>query len=151
MERHTLFVQTNRDLFQDGTLCPFLTSSYVATDSVSTLTRQDALTGDSLICDAHIDARSRVSLIPKVLSPSDIHIRRERQTFIRLHETKAILFTVRTYMQPLTSLGDEELAAFVEIVGQWSDELAAYKGRDKWWDTVLQYQETRETGLSQEK
>lgn len=140
MERHTLFVQTNPDLFQNESLCSSQKSPSRTTDLDVKLTGPDATTGDSPIADLPTS---------KILSASDIHIRRERQTFVRLPNTNAILFTVRTYMRPLMSLGDEELAAVVDIAGRWSDELAAYKGRDEWWDTVVQYQKTR-TSLSPE-
>lgn len=135
MERHTLFVQTNPDLFQNESLCSSLRLRPRATDLGLNITEQD-----TPICD---------SPTSKVLTPLDIHVRRERQTFVRLPGTNAILFTVRTYMQPLTSLEDEELAAVVDIAGRWNDELAVYKGRDEWWDTVVQYQKTR-PGLSPE-
>jgi hypothetical protein len=52
-------------------------------------------------------------------------------------------------MRPLTSLGDEELEAFVEQAGAWEDDMAAYKGREKWWHTVLQYYAARTGGLSE--
>jgi len=58
----------------------------------------------------------------------------------------AILFTVRTFMTPLTSLGDDELTAFVEQAKGWTGEMAAYKGREQWWDTVLRYQVERKRG-----
>ena len=134
MERHTLFVQTNPDLFQNESLCSSLRSSPRVTDPGVNLSGQDTPTGDGPIGDFPT---------AKVLHPSDIHVRRERQTFVRLPRTNAILFTVRTYMRPLTSLDDEELAAVVDIAGRWSDDLAVYKGRDEWWDTVVQYQKTR--------
>jgi hypothetical protein len=39
----------------------------------------------------------------------DICVRRELQTAIRLPKSQAILFTVKTFVDPLTSLTDEEL------------------------------------------
>lgn len=88
--------------------------------------------------------------VPKRPLPSEIHIRRERQTFTRLPTSNNILFTVRTYMAPLTSLGDKELAAFIEQAKHWGDDVAAYKGREKWWDTVLEYHEARKCGSVKE-
>ena len=41
---------------------------------------------------------------------SDLMIRRERQTFTRLEKTDAVLFTVRTYMQPLVEWGVADAA-----------------------------------------
>lgn len=59
-------------------------------------------------------------------------VRRERQTFTRLEHTGAVLFTVRTYMEPLTHLGDAELRALRSQVLGWEEEVRAYKGGDIW-------------------
>jgi hypothetical protein len=36
-------------------------------------------------------------------------------------------------------LGEEEIAALLEIAGGWSDDMAAYKGRDKWIGELKRY------------
>ena len=48
-----------------------------------------------------------------ILTIDDLQIRRERQTFTRLEHSGAVLFTVRTFMEPLTQLGDEGLRALI--------------------------------------
>lgn len=70
-------------------------------------------------------------------------MRRERQTFTRLEKTGAVLFTVRTYMQPLEDLGEEEAVAFVHQVKSWEDEIKAYKGWDVWGDAFSEWCEKR--------
>ena len=63
------------------------------------------------------------------LRVSDLIIRHERQTFRRLPKSNAILFTVRTYLDYLVDLGEEDLADFAAAVRAWPDNLASYKGR----------------------
>jgi hypothetical protein len=151
MERHTLFVQTNPYLFQDEALCssphPPKTESVVPTDETPITDPTSCPHIDSIL-DETTNTESNGTTSPKVLQPSDIQIRRERQTFTRLPISGAILFTVRTYMKPLTDLDDAEFAAFVDQAGRWPDDMAAYKGRSNWWDTVLQYQSQRNLGTS---
>ncbi|KAH8598765.1 hypothetical protein B0O99DRAFT_614128 [Bisporella sp. PMI_857] len=69
----------------------------------------------------------------------NIQIRRERQTFRRLPKSDAVLFTVRTYMQPLLELKTEELRGLRSQVRGWSGEMARYKGIDGWGGLVLGY------------
>lgn len=79
------------------------------------------------------------------LLPSAIHLRRERQTFIPLPLStassgqKTVLFGVRTYLQQLITLPTDEIEAVVSIAEGWSDDMAAYKGRDAWLVTVKDY------------
>jgi Protein of unknown function (DUF3445) len=151
MERHTLFVQMTSDLFQNDSLCSSSnalqsTASQIlpasrlseAPDGSYSSGSNDAL-GET---EAEVSGNSSASKS----SLSKIYVRRERQTFTRLAVSDAILFTVRTFMTPLTSLGDDELTAFVEQAKGWAGEMAAYKGREQWWDTVLRYQKERKHG-----
>lgn len=121
MERVTLFIQTVPELFQTVAL---------AATCKSTLKKNQSLTSEDNV--------------PKI--PADLHIRRERQTFTRLPISGAVLFTVHTFITPLNNLGDEEVVALQEIAAGWSDEMAAYKGREEWWDLLKQYAD--EKGLS---
>jgi len=61
-------------------------------------------------------------------TPEDLRVRRERQTFTRLEKTGAVLFTVRTYMQSLEDLEDEEALALIHQVRGWEEEIRMYKG-----------------------
>ncbi|EKD15870.1 uncharacterized protein L3040_003271 [Drepanopeziza brunnea f. sp. 'multigermtubi'] len=74
---------------------------------------------------------------------SQLMVRRERQTFTRLQQTGAVLFTVRTYMEPLTQLGDAELKALRSQVLGWEAEVRAYKGGDIWGPPLLRLCEER--------
>jgi hypothetical protein len=152
MERHTLFVQTTPDLFQNDSLCSSSKASKGTADQILPAARSNE-TPDGSLSSISNDAlgepgtqASRDSLASISCSLSEIYIRRERQTFTRLPKSDAILFTVRTFRTPLTSLGDEELTAFIEQARGWEREMAVYKGREQWWDTVLQYQEQKKRG-----
>lgn len=72
-------------------------------------------------------------------TPQEIFHRNERQTFRRLPQSNAILFTVHTYMKPITSLSDNELTEFVMQMKGWPAETARYKGRDAWGESVETY------------
>lgn len=82
--------------------------------------------------DLFTDAPEASSQVEIKVTPEDLQVRRERQTFTRLEKTGAVLFTVRTYMQPLAELEEEEAMAFKEQVQSWSDEIKVYKGGDVW-------------------
>jgi hypothetical protein len=67
-----------------------------------------------------------------VVKPTDLMVRRERQTFRRLEKSGAVLFTVRTYMGPMVNLGNEELKALKSQVMGWEEDVRRYKGGDIW-------------------
>jgi len=75
------------------------------------------------------------------LSPENILIRRERQTFRRLPKSETVLFTVKTSLQRLTQLPMEELEGFVGEARLWPDETATCKGRELWGPCVFAYYE----------
>lgn len=87
-------------------------------------------------------------------SPSDILIRRERQTFRRLPRTGAIVFGVKTYLTPLDELPMAELDNLAKEMKSWPDYVGEYKGRDVWGAKVLEYYRKRvegeKTGNNQE-
>jgi len=155
MERHTLFVQTTPELFQDDTLCSPSSLSCPVTgqmmkfppnqngDGAKTQSLSSAPPPESS-SESDPSSPSEFPGLPTPpntpLHPSSIHIRRERQTFNRLPLSDAILFTVRTYITPLTSLGDDEFAAFMDGAGRWEADIASYKGRERWWETVKVYE-----------
>lgn len=152
MERHTLFVQTTPDLFRNDSLCSPSDALMSAANQILPASGPNdepdgilSFTSDETLNDTDVQVPSN-SRASKACSLSEIYVRRERQTFTRLPKSDAILFTVRTFMTRLTLLGDEELTAFVEQAKGWGSEMAAYKGREQWWDTVLKYQEERKCG-----
>jgi hypothetical protein len=77
------------------------------------------------------------------LRPEDITVRRERQTFTRLEKSGAVLFTVRTYMQPLTDLAGEEVAGLLSQIRGWEGEMGTYKGQPHWGTVVEGWCESR--------
>ena len=70
-------------------------------------------------------------------------VRRERQTFTRLERSATVLFTVRTYMQPLVELGLEELSALLSQVRGWEEEVRVYKGWGIWGPKVEKWCEEK--------
>lgn len=69
---------------------------------------------------------------PSTVKADAILLRGEPQTFRRLPKSNAVVFTVKTTLMPLTSLGDEDLMGFAREMSSWPSEVAAYKGRDVW-------------------
>jgi dimethylamine monooxygenase subunit A len=55
-------------------------------------------------------------------------IRAERQTFVRLPETKALAFGIHTYSHPLSSLHDdaESLGALHRVIGEYAEDRLRY-------------------------
>ena len=80
---------------------------------------------------------------PLILRAEHITVRRERQTFTRLKKTGAVLFTVRTYMQPLTDLTGEEVEGLMSQIQGWEREMKSYKGWDHWGRVVEEWCETK--------
>tara|TARA_R110002060_G_scaffold14621_3_gene20519 strand:+ start:258 stop:641 length:384 start_codon:yes stop_codon:yes gene_type:complete len=78
-----------------------------------------------------------------ILTIDDLQIRRERQTFTRLEHSGAVLFTVRTFMEPLTQLGDEGLRALRSMVLGWEEEVRVYKGGDIWGPLLMMWCEEK--------
>jgi hypothetical protein len=154
MERHTLFVQMTPDLFQNESLCSSSSKLKRSPNQATSVPGQgenrdgNYSSNSNRVLDETAIQKPIDTPASKICSLSEIYIRRERQTFTRLSTSDAILFTVRTFMTPLTSLGDKELTAFVEQAKGWGGDMAAYKGREQWWDTVLQYQEERKRVLA---
>jgi hypothetical protein len=79
----------------------------------------------------------------EVIRPERLMVRRERQTFMRLVNSGAVLFTVRTYITPLVELGVEELRALKSQVLGWEDEIRIYKGWDVWGEALMRWCDER--------
>lgn len=56
------------------------------------------------------------------------HIRVERQTFVRLPQTRAVVFGIRTHIDPLDALTDTEAVALREALLPLGPEEIAYRG-----------------------
>ncbi|KAF7978334.1 hypothetical protein HWV62_963 [Athelia sp. TMB] len=77
---------------------------------------------------------------PTVL-PSTIRLRTERQTLRRLPKSGAILFTIRTYLFPVTELAKEKgvPARMASAIRSWPADVAKYKGQTLYRDVLIDY------------
>jgi len=66
----------------------------------------------------------------------DVQIRHERQTLRRLPRSRAILFTVRTYLTPVVELASDKASLYSlrESIRAMPEEMAEYKGKGLWGD-----------------
>ena len=67
----------------------------------------------------------------------DIRIRYERQTLRRLPRTGAVMFLVRTYMEPMADLATDldTLYSLRSAINAWPADMAKYKARHVWHET----------------
>ena len=77
---------------------------------------------------------------PTVL-PQLLRLRTERQTLRRLPKSGAILFTIRTYLFPVTELGKERgvPARMANAIRSWPADVAKYKRSSLYKDVLLEY------------
>ncbi len=59
---------------------------------------------------------------------ADLHIRVERQTFLRLPRSNAVVFGIRTYVDPLTALMPEQAVALREALEPLGPDEIDYRG-----------------------
>lgn len=71
----------------------------------------------------------------------DLHLRVERQFLQRLPKSRALLFSIRTYVTPITEVtSDKEVArALRTSVGSYTEDVARYKNKVLWNDTLLRH------------
>lgn len=88
----------------------------------------------------------------------DIHFRSERQSLRRLPKSKALLFTIRTYFEPVTVIAQEPHVPgrLAEAIRSWDETVSYYKGRSHWDSLLLPYldemhQKQVESGVLEEK
>ncbi|KIO34631.1 hypothetical protein M407DRAFT_13409 [Tulasnella calospora MUT 4182] len=83
----------------------------------------------------------KLTLRNNVLLPKHIYFRSERQSLRRLPRTGAILFTIRTYYEPVTSLAREPgvPGRMASALRSWSEDVAIYKGQARYKDVLLEY------------
>jgi hypothetical protein len=72
--------------------------------------------------------------------PESLYVRRERQTFRRLPKSQAVLFTVRTFIEPLVSLDESEAVALRQQVGGWEGVSRKYKGSEVWGSAFAEWE-----------
>ncbi|KAG0137982.1 hypothetical protein HOY82DRAFT_547201 [Tuber indicum] len=69
------------------------------------------------------------------------HFRSERQTLRRLPRSGGVVFTIRTYFLPITEMAKEPYAPgrLASAIRSWGDDVAKYKGRERWQGVLLAY------------
>lgn len=89
---------------------------------------------------------------------NDIYFRSERQSLRRLPKTGAVVFTIRTYFIPITEICEEPHIPrrLYDGMLSWSDDVAEYKGYEKYRDVLLPYllkkaEEQEARGITVEK
>lgn len=67
--------------------------------------------------------------------------RSERQSLRRLPRSGAVVFTIRTYFEPITELVKEPYVPgrLVSAIRSWGDDVSRYKGKEKYEEGLLQY------------
>ena len=67
--------------------------------------------------------------------------RSERQSLRRLPRSGGVVFTIRTYFHPVTDIAKEPdvPGRLASAVRSWGDDVAKYKGRERWQDVLLEY------------
>ncbi|CAK7903501.1 hypothetical protein CAAN3_06S07030 [[Candida] anglica] len=74
----------------------------------------------------------------------EMHYRSERQVLTKLPKTGAVVFTIRTYLQPLSEVkrqGPEVRERLVGAIKGFPEEIALYKRSIEWGPAVIQYLE----------
>ncbi|KAG9600590.1 hypothetical protein KCU77_g2089, partial [Aureobasidium melanogenum] len=73
----------------------------------------------------------------------DLHLRVERQFLQRLPKTRALLFSIRTYITPITEVTrDKEVAAALRTsVGSFTEDVAGYKNKALWNSVLCEHLE----------
>ncbi|KAJ5124921.1 Protein of unknown function DUF3445 [Penicillium bovifimosum] len=94
----------------------------------------------------------------KGLKIDEIHFRSERQTLRRLPRSGAILFTIRTYFEPITRICEEPHVPgrLAEAIRSWDETVSFYKGKSHWEGILLPYLDEqarlqKESGIVDEK
>lgn len=67
--------------------------------------------------------------------------RSERQSLRRLPRSGGVVFTIRTYFEPVVEICKEPYVPgrLASAVRSWGDDVARYKGRERYQDTLLAY------------
>lgn len=71
----------------------------------------------------------------------NIYFRSERQSLRRLPRTGAVVFTIRTYFEPVTAIAQEKHVPgrLASAVRSWGDDVSKYKGKGKYDGVLLEY------------
>lgn len=76
-----------------------------------------------------------------------IRLRSERQTLRRLARSGAVVFTIRTYLTPVSALVKEKGVAgrMASALRSWPDDVGEYKGKERggWFEPLIKYLDER--------
>ncbi|KAI5959445.1 hypothetical protein KGF57_002083 [Candida theae] len=75
---------------------------------------------------------------------SQVHYRSERQVLTRLPKSKAIVFTIRTYLLPLSKLkadGTEVRQRLIGAIKGLPEDISRYKRAEEWGPPIIKYLE----------
>ena len=91
--------------------------------------------------DAHISQMEGLAGAPVDRAVEYHHFRSERQSLCRLPRTGGIVFTIRTYFEPMTKIAQEPgvPGRLASGVRSWGDDVSKYKGRDRYGRVLLEY------------
>ncbi|KAL8734296.1 MAG: hypothetical protein Q9166_001494 [cf. Caloplaca sp. 2 TL-2023] len=69
------------------------------------------------------------------------HFRSERQSLRRLPRSGGVVFTIRTYFEPITKVAEEVgvPGRLASAVRSWGDDVARYKGRERYGEVLMEY------------
>lgn len=67
--------------------------------------------------------------------------RSERQSLRRLPRSGGVVFTIRTYFEPITGIVHEDYVPgrLASAIRSWGDDVAVYKGRERYGEVLLEY------------
>jgi hypothetical protein len=67
--------------------------------------------------------------------------RSERQSLRRLPRSGVVVYTIRTYFHPVVEMAEEQYVPgrLANAVRSWGDDVAKYKGRERYGDVLLEY------------
>lgn len=94
--------------------------------------------------DAAIAQHAGWSSAQKSTVAESHRFRSERQSLRRLPRSGGVVFTIRTYFEPITKLASEPgvPGRLASAIRSWGPDTAVYKGRDRFGDVLLDYLDT---------
>lgn len=124
--RHNYFIQVDKDLAWSQALGP-----------------EDANDSDDPIAPGVITTTQGSGWNNSLPAPNvATHMfRTERQSLRRLPRSGAVVFTIRTYFEPITKVAREPgvPGRLASAIRSWGDDTARYKGRDKYGAALLAF------------
>lgn len=69
------------------------------------------------------------------------YFRSERQSLRRLPRSGGVVFTIRTYFEPIMKVAEEVgvPGRLASAVRSWGDDVARYKGRERYGEVLLEF------------